>query len=123
MRADIHGGPEHPLQSEAGYIDARPHSPVRGILLRRTAGPYIWVITGHLAAFNGCLLYPRGLLRWAGLCPRPDLADALGRASRRHNCKELMGLICSLDGPLFARPTNASADWGGPRERPRTISV
>src|SRR5215472_14452121 len=40
MRADIHGGPEHPLQSEAGYIDARPHSPVRGILLRRTAGPY-----------------------------------------------------------------------------------
>jgi hypothetical protein len=26
MRADIHGGPEHALQSEAGYIDARPKS-------------------------------------------------------------------------------------------------
>src|SRR5258708_37152747 len=24
MRADIHDGPEHMLQSEAGYIDARP---------------------------------------------------------------------------------------------------
>jgi Asp-tRNA(Asn)/Glu-tRNA(Gln) amidotransferase A subunit family amidase len=24
MRADIHDGPEQPLQSEAGYIDARP---------------------------------------------------------------------------------------------------
>jgi hypothetical protein len=32
------------LQSEAGYIDARPH--VRQIdetLLQRTAGPYMWV--------------------------------------------------------------------------------
>jgi hypothetical protein len=28
MRADIHDGPEHnTLQSEAGYIDARPHLP------------------------------------------------------------------------------------------------
>src|SRR5271166_6503345 len=26
MRADIHDGPEHTLQSEAGYIDARPLS-------------------------------------------------------------------------------------------------
>src|SRR6516164_7503377 len=25
MRADVHEGPEHMLQSEAGYIDARPH--------------------------------------------------------------------------------------------------
>src|ERR1700737_3459851 len=43
MRADIHDGSEHnTLQSEAGYIDARPH--VRQIdetLLQRTAGPYI----------------------------------------------------------------------------------
>src|SRR3984893_18176790 len=42
-RADIHDGSEHnTLQSEAGYIDARPH--VRQIdetLLQRTAGPYI----------------------------------------------------------------------------------
>jgi hypothetical protein len=27
MRADIHDGPEHMLQSEAGYIDARPLTP------------------------------------------------------------------------------------------------
>ena len=27
MRADIHDGSEHTLQSEAGYIDARPHQP------------------------------------------------------------------------------------------------
>src|ERR1700730_16980362 len=44
-RADIHDGSEHnTLQSEAGYIDARPH--VRQIdetLLQRTAGPYIGV--------------------------------------------------------------------------------
>jgi hypothetical protein len=33
------------LQSEAGYIDARPHVPqLDEILLQRTAGPYSWVI-------------------------------------------------------------------------------
>ena len=45
MRADIHDGSEHnTLQSEAGYIDARPH--IRQIdetLLQRAAGPYIRV--------------------------------------------------------------------------------
>src|SRR5262249_15633205 len=39
----------HVLQSEAGYIDARPHPPDQRIPLRRTAGPYIWVISGPLA--------------------------------------------------------------------------
>ena len=34
----------HMLQSEAGYIDARPHRQDRGNLLHRTAGPYIRVI-------------------------------------------------------------------------------
>src|SRR6266581_1185649 len=43
MRADIHDGPEHMLQSEAGYIDARPLTPARQNLLQRTAGPYMWV--------------------------------------------------------------------------------
>src|SRR5262249_8540809 len=33
------------LQSETGYIDARPHPPDRRNLLHRTAGPYIWVKT------------------------------------------------------------------------------
>jgi hypothetical protein len=44
MRADIHDGPElNSLQSEAGYIDARPHQPDRRNPLHRTAGPYIRV--------------------------------------------------------------------------------
>jgi hypothetical protein len=42
MRADIQDGSElNLLQSEAGYIDARPHPPDRRNLLPRTAGPYI----------------------------------------------------------------------------------
>src|SRR5947208_1427867 len=44
MRADIHDGPEHnTLQSEAGYIDARPHLPGWRNLLQRAAGPYMRV--------------------------------------------------------------------------------
>ena len=45
MRADIHDGPEHnTLQSEAGYIDARPlNHQIDENLLQRAAGPYIWV--------------------------------------------------------------------------------
>jgi hypothetical protein len=36
------------LQSKAGYIDARPHIPqLEEVLLQRTAGPYIWVTSGH----------------------------------------------------------------------------
>jgi hypothetical protein len=46
MRADIHSGPEHTLQSEAGYSIARPRQPDRRNLLHRTAGPYSWVIMG-----------------------------------------------------------------------------
>jgi hypothetical protein len=41
MRADIHDGPERTLQSEAGYIDARPYCRIDENLLHRTAGPYI----------------------------------------------------------------------------------
>jgi hypothetical protein len=42
-RAHIHDGTEYkPLQSEAGYIDARPQSrQIDENLLRRTTGPYI----------------------------------------------------------------------------------
>ena len=44
-RADFHDGPEHStLQSEAGYIDARPQSrQIDESLLQRTAVPYIAV--------------------------------------------------------------------------------
>src|SRR6476469_223566 len=34
-------GSRDKLQSETGYIDARPHPPDRRNLLQRTAGPYI----------------------------------------------------------------------------------
>jgi hypothetical protein len=44
MRADIHDGPEHMLQTETEYIDARPHQPASTkSLLHRAAGPYIRV--------------------------------------------------------------------------------
>jgi hypothetical protein len=40
-------GSNDKLQSETGYIDARPHPPDRRNLLQRTAGPYIRVKTGN----------------------------------------------------------------------------
>src|SRR6267378_7523755 len=54
MRADIHDGPEHMLQSEAGYIDARPLTPARQNLLQRTAGPYIRVKPRSLQRLGSC---------------------------------------------------------------------
>jgi len=40
------------LQSEAGYIDARPHvRQLDEILLQRTAGPYMWVRSVGLVPF------------------------------------------------------------------------
>src|SRR5216684_2072621 len=58
MRADIHDGPEHMLQSEAGYIDARPLTPARQNLLQRTAGPYIWVNRVVLTVRCSLPVYP-----------------------------------------------------------------
>jgi hypothetical protein len=47
------------LQSKAGYIDARPHiRQLDEILLQRTAGPYIWVISGHSEDVAVSPLYP-----------------------------------------------------------------
>jgi hypothetical protein len=46
------------LQSEAAYIDARPQSrQIDENLLRRTAGPYIWVIFTRSAA-SALALFP-----------------------------------------------------------------
>ena len=58
MRADIHDGPEpNTLQSEAGYIDARPQSrQIDETLLQRTAGPYIW--SGRIEARIGLRMMP-----------------------------------------------------------------
>src|SRR5262245_48098363 len=52
-------GSHDKLQSETGYIDARPHSPDRGNLLQRTAGPYIWVKLGPQPMFAARPLHPR----------------------------------------------------------------
>src|SRR3984893_18487179 len=58
MRADIHDGPEHMLQTEAGYIDARPLTPARQNLLQRTAGPYNWVKRVILTVHRPLPVYP-----------------------------------------------------------------
>jgi hypothetical protein len=48
MRADIHDGPEHTLQAEAGYIDARPLSAgSTKASCNARPGPYIRVKTGN----------------------------------------------------------------------------
>jgi hypothetical protein len=45
------------LQPKAGYIDARPHIPqLEEVLLQRTAGPYIRVISGPHAISRQCPL-------------------------------------------------------------------
>ncbi len=50
MRADIHDGPEHTLQSEAGYSNARPHNQVDETSC--TARPDHTV--GSIASFEQC---------------------------------------------------------------------
>jgi hypothetical protein len=59
MRADIHNGSEHhTLQSEAGYIDARPHRQDRRNPLHRTAGPYMGSQPAKLTT-SKCLRFAR----------------------------------------------------------------
>jgi hypothetical protein len=77
MRADIHGGPEHnALQSEAGYIDARPQGRlIDESLLQRTAAPYIWVKGGCRRQADGT----------AGLPSAPEMPCAPGSYACCHN--------------------------------------
>ena len=44
MRADIHDGPEQPLQSKAGYIDARPLTAISTKTLATHGRTIQWVI-------------------------------------------------------------------------------
>ena len=78
MRADIHDGPEHMLQSETEYIDARPHQPaVDQSLLHRTAGPYIWVKRVILA-----------VRRSLPVCPhKQTIPEPVGMSKRCHKRK------------------------------------
>src|SRR5262249_19241031 len=58
------------LQSETGYIDARPHPPDRRNLLHRTAGPYIRVKSGGPSTCG-----------W--FCGRPQASQSRHEALRR----------------------------------------
>src|SRR6266446_5011556 len=59
-RADIHDGPEHnTLQSEAGYIDARPPPPIRRNLLATHGRTIHWVRLGPRRAQSRGPLYPQ----------------------------------------------------------------
>src|ERR1700738_5297066 len=83
MRADIHDGPEHMLQSEAGYIDARPLTPARQNLLQRTAGPYIWVKVGSRS--RPCPLPLDPQRRQAGpACPKGAQEETSRPRAERH---------------------------------------
>jgi hypothetical protein len=69
------------LQSKAGYIDARPHiRQLDEILLQRTAGPYIWVIS--VREIRG------SQRRMSGFTPK---ADSLTRLSRYAHYRTRIG--------------------------------
>src|SRR6266849_1694242 len=87
MRADIHDGPEHMLQSEAGYIDARPLTPARQNLLQRTAGPYIRVMSGSGGPYSIASSARAGNEGQFG-CPRP--APAPCQFTRYHSGDSLI---------------------------------
>jgi hypothetical protein len=82
-------GSNDKLQSETGYIDARPHPPDRRNLLQRTAGPYIWVIRvdSGLLAFGGIAdINSRGTVAMAQDLTSGDISpgfDHDGRARHR----------------------------------------
>src|SRR5262245_62029973 len=59
-------GSHDKLQSETGYIDARPHSPDRGNLYQRTAGPYIRVNRDRGVKATGPLT--------SAVLPEPDVS-------------------------------------------------
>src|SRR6266700_4139304 len=101
MRADIHDGPEHMLQSEAGYIDARPLTPARQNLLQRTAGPYIGSFASILPCPSSCRLSTTPDITtsdgWPSVCRRHGVRSAHNRqpagdrSLRRANATSIAG--------------------------------
>src|SRR6266446_5433166 len=73
-RADIHDGPKHnTLQSEAGYIDARPPPPIRRNLLATHGRTIHRVICDQNRALRSLPLLPQerkysGHRWWSGSC-------------------------------------------------------
>src|SRR6516162_5304713 len=100
MRADIHDGSEHTLQSEAGYIDARPHQPES----RKPLAPHgrtIHVGQNENSPILGlCQLLPPapdiGLPMLRRLVPgcmaRPRVARRLSKSDERESCINVSGL-------------------------------
>jgi hypothetical protein len=115
MRADIHDGPElDSLQSEAGYIDARPH--IRQLdenLLQRTAGPYIGVKLSKLSLSISRPEYCRYCCKSILSILSRDI-DSRSGAKAQHRFKEARVPIRSLQ-------ISISQSLLGERETPRGI--
>jgi hypothetical protein len=79
MRADIHDGPEHMLQSETEYIDARPHQPASTKASCTARPDHTFGSKGEILAASRCFPpYPqnRTSLNAVGMsetCPIPDI--------------------------------------------------
>src|SRR6516225_9419553 len=59
LRADIHDGPELSSNQRSDTLMQDRSPPTHRIFLLRTAGPYIWVISGHWRKSGRCPLYPQ----------------------------------------------------------------
>jgi hypothetical protein len=105
MRADIHDGPEHTLQAEAGYIDARPYLSDRRNLLQRSAGPYMWV-TRCLPGWVGAAA---GLRQTAADLLRRRISAAAGQEPTRAPSRGLLNKVTSVKIAAAATPEGLSA--------------
>src|SRR5262245_60768957 len=108
MRADIHDGPEHMLQSETEYIDARPHQPASTkSLLHRAAGPYIGSIASISTRSPDVCLSPDS----GGIAdiPQPLLGARGGHPQLRISCSRTHLFVCPIDS------TKAEANFLPPR--------
>ena len=114
------------LQSEAGYIDARPLPPDRRTLLRRTAGPYIWVMSDKTQAEHNESAHPpiadvKADIDFCRSGPDPDiplLGPRLEHDPFRWNSSP-------SNGPLIAAPSSISrrSFSGKARRLPTVLEV
>jgi hypothetical protein len=82
MRAEIHDGPEHMLQSETEYIDARPHQPASTKASCTARPDHTCGSFSEVGARNRHVRFPPDsnqtadiagglLMGWTGCFPRP----------------------------------------------------
>ena len=86
MRADIHDGREHALQSEAGYIDARPHQPKPSKPLAPHGRTIHWGQNPNPPFSGLCQLWPA-----ADITPNPASS-----APCRFCCKSPFALVIKI---------------------------